>query len=291
MWFELSEFVNAMSLKRFRGVRPVGDRTRSDVEMNPMNTKTLFASILAAGVALSVSGAAFAQNTTPAKDKTVEKQPAQEKGKQGEKGKEWSDKDTKEKKDKDKKDKDKKVASAPAIGDVAPTFTLTDTEGKTHNLADMTKEGKIVVIQWFNADCPFVVKHYKNANTFNDMAAKYSAKDVVFIAVNSSAPGEQGSGKDRNIKAKNEWKMPYPILLDPDGTVGRAYGAKNTPAMYIISKTGTVAYHGAIDDDRSADGIGKTNYVAKALDEMLAGQSVSTASTQPYGCSVKYKKD
>jgi peroxiredoxin len=111
---------------------------------------------------------------------------------------------------------------------------------------------------------------------------------VVFLAINSNREGKQGSGKDRNAKAAEEFKMPYPILMDTTGETGKAYGAKTTPHCYVIDKNGVLAYEGAIDDDRSVETPGKVNYVAKAVDELLAGSSVSTTQTKPYGCSVKY---
>lgn len=188
------------------------------------------------------------------------------------------------------------VAATPAagesvaIGDTAPDFSLPDLDGKTHTLKQYIEDGKIVVLQWFNPDCPFVVKHYgSQGNTFNQMQAQYKDKGVVLLAINSGAPGKQGAGVERNAKAKKDWNIQYPILLDEAGTAGKAYGAKNTPAMYIIGKDGKLAYMGAIDDNRGADGPGKVNYVTKALDEMLAGKPVTNAETRPYGCSVKYK--
>jgi peroxiredoxin len=188
-----------------------------------------------------------------------------------------------------KKDEKATKASGPAVGAPAPDFTLTDLEGKTWTLSSLTKEGKIVVLQWFNPDCPFVVKHYKDANTFNDLHSTYKDKGVVLIAINSAAPGLQGAGKDRNAKAKTDWKIEYPVLLDEAGEVGHKYGAKNTPAMYIINKDGVLAYKGAIDDEPGAGKVGKTNYVTKALDEIIAGTNVTTTETKPYGCKVKYK--
>ncbi|MGH7243905.1 MAG: thioredoxin family protein [Phycisphaerales bacterium] len=191
----------------------------------------------------------------------------------------------------DKKDhKDHKDAAktegAAKVGSIAPAFTLTDIDGKTVNLSDFT--GKVVVIQWFNPGCPFVKKHYENgANTFNDLNKKYGSQGVVFVAINSGAAGKEGAGKDANASARKDWKIEYPILLDESGKVGKLYGAKHTPEMYIVNKDGTLAYHGAIDDEPGKN-VGKTNYVAKALDEILAGKKVTTTETKPYGCNVKY---
>jgi peroxiredoxin len=175
------------------------------------------------------------------------------------------------------------------VGSIAPDFTLTDTDGKTVTLSDFSKQGKIVVIQWFNPACPFVKKHYDNgANTFNDLAKKYADKGVVFVAINSGAPGREGAGKDTNVAARKDWKIAYPILLDESGKVGKMYNAQHTPEMFVVAKDGTLAYHGAIDEDSGMKAPGKNNYVAKALDELLAGKKVSTAETKPYGCTVKY---
>lgn len=182
--------------------------------------------------------------------------------------------------------KDSNKAETAKVGSMAPAFTLTDTDGKTVNLSDFS--GKIVVLQWFNPNCPYVKKHYESgANTFNDLNKKYSEQGVVFIAINSGAAGKEGAGKDTNASAKKDWKIEYPILLDETGSVGKMYGAKRTPEMYIINKDGTLAYRGAIDDE-PGKGVGKTNYVAKALDEILAGNKVTTAETKAYGCTVKY---
>lgn len=232
---------------------------------------TLILSAVAAGLFLmATSGTSFAQEkaATPAPAEAPEAKNAEPK---------------KEKKDGDKK---KESTSAAAIGQAAPAFKLTCTAGKEVSLSDF--KGKIVVLEWFNPDCPYIVKHHKTNMTFNDLHKKYAGKDVVFLAINSNREGKQGSGKDRNAKAVEEFKLPYPVLMDTTGETGKAYGAKTTPHCYVIDKNGVLAYEGAIDDDRSVETPGKVNYVAKAVDELLAGSSVSTAQTKPYGCSVKY---
>lgn len=182
-------------------------------------------------------------------------------------------------------EKDKHKAGKLEIGQKAPEFTLTDTDGKDHSLASAA--GKIVVLTWFNPDCPYVVKHYEANHTFTDMNKKYGDK-VTFYAINSNADGKTGSGKDRNAKAKKDWAIGFPILLDDSGQTGKAYGARNTPFTVVIGADGKVAYMGAPDDDRS-ENLGKTNYVAKAIDELLANKPVTTSQTEPYGCAVKYK--
>lgn len=194
-------------------------------------------------------------------------------------------------KDHDHKDHDHKHDKAPEtakIGEPAPAFTLTDTDGKTVNLSDF--KGKVVVLEWFNPECPFIVKHHAKNTTFNDLYTQYNTKNVVFLAINSSAEGKQGYGKKLNQEKKTAYKMQYPILLDEDGKVGRAYAAKTTPHCFIIDTEGKLAYGGAIDNDTSPDKAGSKNYVKNALDEILAGKPVSESSTRPYGCSVKYGK-
>src|SRR5687767_8319696 len=137
--------------------------------------------------------------------------------------------------DKSGKHGDKHGSGAVALGAPAPQFSLQDQNGKTHNLADYN--GKIVVLEWFNEECPVVVRHYK-ADTMNTLASKYAGKDVVWLAVNSTS----GKSNDANKAAAAEWKMDRPILNDSTGQVGKMYGAKTTPHMYVIDKNGTLAY-------------------------------------------------
>jgi peroxiredoxin len=192
---------------------------------------------------------------------------------------------------KDKKGDAKKDDPADiAVGSAAPDFKLKDTDGKEHTLSELTKSGKIVVLQWFNPNCPFVQKHYEGDHkTFNELNSKYKDKGVVLLAINTTPAGTPGSGTERNVEAKKKWNIEYPILQDTTQSVGRSYGAKNTPAMFVVGKDGKIAYMGAIDDEPAPGKTGKTNYVAKALDELLAGSQVSTPKTKPYGCHVNYK--
>jgi len=181
--------------------------------------------------------------------------------------------------------------AAADTGAPAPAFTnVKDTNGKTHNLADY--KGKTVVLEWVNYDCPFVKKHY-SSNNMQDLQRKYTAKGVVWLSVNSSAPGKEGNYSIAEWKQKSaERKVAAnAILLDPSGKTGKTYGAKTTPHMYIIDGAGVLQYQGAIDSTRSTDVADiKTsqNYVATALDELAAGKPVSTKETKAYGCSVKY---
>jgi len=182
------------------------------------------------------------------------------------------------------------LASEAKIGSPAPAFTLTDTHGKSHALADF--KGKVVVLEWLNHDCPFVKKHYDSGN-MPAVQSKYTAEGVVWLSVNSSAPGKQGNfpPEKANELTRQKKGAATAVLLDPDGKVGKAYGAKTTPHMYVIDAQGVLRYAGAIDSVASTDpaDIPKAdNYVAAALDAVLAGKPVANASTQPYGCSVKY---
>jgi peroxiredoxin len=195
-----------------------------------------------------------------------------------------ADKHAEKAKDKNK-DEGKKGETAK-VGEAAPAFTLKDLDGKAHNLSDF--RGKTVVLEWFNPECPFVVKHHKTNKTFAELYENYQSKDVVFLAINSGAAGKQGNGVELNKKMKDEWKIQYPILVDEDGKVGRAFGAKTTPHMFVIDKDGKLVYAGAIDNNRDRSKAGDKNYVKNALDAVLAGKPVEESSTQPYGCSVKY---
>lgn len=241
-----------------------------------MTTKTLLSMFAVGALSLGLTSSAFAQ-AAPTK-------PAQPADKHEHKdGDKHDHKHDEKQKD---KSKDAKKVEAATVGSMAPDFELKDTDGKTHKLSDLTKQGKIVVIQWFNPDCPVVKMHY-DAKTFQDLNKKYKDKNVVQVAINSGAAGKQGSGVERNAKARKDWSLDFPVLLDEKGEVGKAYGARNTPSVYIINKDGILAYKGAIDDG-GPDGVGKTNYASKALDEILEGKKVTTTETKAYGCGVKY---
>lgn len=174
------------------------------------------------------------------------------------------------------------------VGAPAPNFTLTDTDGKSHTLADLTAQGKIVVLEWFNPQCPFVVKHHEKHSTMADLASEFAGQNVVWMAINSGAEGKQGHGLEMNKEFKTNWSIAYPILLDESGEVGHMYGAQTTPHMYVIDAKGVLRYMGAIDNDRSATTLGDVNYVRQALNQILAGETVTTPETRAYGCSVKY---
>jgi len=190
----------------------------------------------------------------------------------------------------DSKSKKSEQASAAAlkIGDKAPEFTLKDTDGKEHKLSDYTKQGKIVVLEWFNSGCPFIKLHHEKQTTVADLYKDFKDKNVVFIAINSTNSGHPDFGKDADAKTK--WKMEFAILGDSDGKVGHAYGAKTTPHMFVIDKHGMLAYQGAMDNDPRMEkkGAEKVNYVRAALNDLTAGKKVATPEIKPYGCSVKY---
>lgn len=180
--------------------------------------------------------------------------------------------------------------AAATVGQPAPAFTAVDTAGKAVSLADF--KGKHVVLEWVNPGCPFVVKHYNSAN-MQGTQKEAAAKGVVWLAINSTAPDATDF---KAPAAMAQWMQGHKAaatatLMDADGKVGKAYGARTTPHMYIINPAGTLVYAGAIDSKPSsnpADIPSATNHVNAALAETLAGKPVTMASTKPYGCSVKY---
>jgi len=185
------------------------------------------------------------------------------------------------------------LLAAPALaalapGAKAPDFELVDTAGNRHSLKQYLAEGRVVVLEWFNPDCPFIVKHHKLHRTMDTTFAAVKDQGVVWLAINSGAAGKSGHGLERNAKAVEEFGLTFPVLLDPAGTTGRAYEARNTPTMFVIGRDGVIAYAGAIDDDAGPQNLGKTNHVAAALAAVLAGGKPAVAETKPYGCSVKY---
>lgn len=177
--------------------------------------------------------------------------------------------------------KDEAKMAGVKVGDKAPDFTLTGTDGKSYTLSEWTAKGNIVVLEWFNSECPFCVKHGKDG-TMKKIVEDYKDKSVVMLGINSGGKGKPGHGKD--AEAIKAWGLNYPVLNDETGKVGHSYGAKTTPHMFIIGKDGKVAYMGAIDDQKE----GGKNYVRQALDQIIKGETVTEASTKPYGCGVKY---
>ncbi|PWQ93324.1 thioredoxin family protein [Leucothrix pacifica] len=179
--------------------------------------------------------------------------------------------------------------AAVKVGQPAPDFQLIGSDGKTHKLSDYAD--KTVVLEWTNHDCPYVRKHYRSGN-MQKLQKQYTDKGVMWLSVISSAPGKQGyvSADEANKLTTSRDAAPTQVLLDPKGEVGRAYGARTTPHMYVIEK-GVMRYMGGIDSIASAstsDIEEAEPYVELALNSMLEGKPLAKAVTRPYGCSVKY---
>jgi peroxiredoxin len=184
------------------------------------------------------------------------------------------------------------VARAATVGQAAPTFTGKDSQGKTVSLAQY--RGKYVVLEWTNRACPFTKKHYDSGN-MQTLQQEWTAKGVVWLTVLSSSPSHADDGymtaAEENAYIAKMHAHPTAAILDPSGEIGRLYGAKTTPHMFVIDPEGKLIYAGAIDNKpttETADVKDATNYVSAALTEAMAGQPVQVASTRPYGCSVKY---
>jgi peroxiredoxin len=183
------------------------------------------------------------------------------------------------------------VLAAPAVvGQAAPSISVTDTSGKTVSLADF--KGQTVVLEWVNPGCPYVRKHYDSASMHGTQKAATN-QSVVWLSVNSTHPSHTDYKKPADMAAwmKAQRAAASATLMDSDGKLGRAYGARTTPHLYIVNAKGTLVYAGGIDDKPSAspaDVRTAKNYVNAALADMSANQPVAQASTRPYGCSVKY---
>lgn len=177
-----------------------------------------------------------------------------------------------------------------SLGEPAPDFTLSDLDGNRVNLASF--KGKIVVLEWFNPDCPFVRASYKKGSLVGT-AERQRALGVVWLTINSNAPGKQGAGKERNVEAKKTFGIQHSLLLDETGEVGKLYEAKTTPHLFVIDPEGKLVYRGGVDN--SPDGEGESpkggkliNYVDEAVGAVRAGSPIPNPDTEPYGCSVKY---
>ncbi len=179
---------------------------------------------------------------------------------------------------------------APGIGRAAPEFTAVDSQGHTRRLSDF--HGKVVVLEWTNAECPFSRKHYTSGN-MQSLQALAHKNDVIWFSVISSAPGKQGyvTGQGADELTRTRGAAPTAVLLDPTGTVGRLYHAKTTPHLFVIDKGGTLQYMGGIDSIDTVDisDIAKAEpYAKEAMLAVVQGQPVPHPVTRPYGCSVKY---
>ena len=176
------------------------------------------------------------------------------------------------------------------VGQPAPDFTGVDSNGKQHTLSQY--KGKTVVLEWTNHDCPYVKKHYNSGN-MQALQKQATGDGVVWLSIISSKPGKQGhvSGGRANKLTKSRNASPTAVILDVSSEIGLLYGAKTTPHMYIVDKTGQLVYMGGIDSiptSNEADIAGAENYVRVALDAMAAGKTIEESVTRPYGCSVKY---
>ena len=181
-------------------------------------------------------------------------------------------------------------AATASVGQPAPDFSATDTSGKARRLGDF--KGKLVVLEWTNPGCPFVLKHY--GGNMQALQKEFTGKGVVWLAVNSTAPDAADYQAPAQLAGWMSGKggAPSATLMDEQGSIGQLYGAKTTPHMYIVSPRGLLVYAGAIDSiasARAADIQTATNYVRQGLNEALAGKPVSLATTRAYGCSVKYR--
>ena len=168
------------------------------------------------------------------------------------------------------------------VGKPAPELKAADQDGKQHSLSEL--KGKVVVLEWTNPGCPFVQRHYK-AQTMEKLSTKLAKDGVVWLAVNSTASNTAADTK----KWMKEQGFAYPTLQDNDGTIGKAYGAKTTPHMFVIDKAGVLRYAGAIDSDPRGKEAAPQNYADQAVTALLAGKDPPKANTEPYGCTVKYK--
>jgi peroxiredoxin len=182
------------------------------------------------------------------------------------------------------------AGNATRVGDRAPDFTATDSNGRVHKLSEY--QDKFVVLEWTNRGCPYTQKHYNSGN-MQRLQREWTSRGVIWLTVISSAPGKQGYVKaaEENAYVKQVNAAPTAVLLDPTGVLGHLYNAKTTPHMFIIDAKGILIYNGAIDDRPTtdvADVNGARNYLSLALEEATSGKPVSTPTTRPYGCSVKY---
>ena len=182
------------------------------------------------------------------------------------------------------------AGNATRVGDRAPDFTATDSNGRVHKLVEY--QDKFVVLEWTNRGCPYTQKHYSSGN-MQRLQREWTSRGVIWLTVISSAPGKQGYVKaaEENAYVKQVNAAPTAVLLDPTGVLGRLYDAKTTPHMFIIDPKGILIYNGAIDDRPTtdlADVNGARNYLSLALEEATAGRPVIIPATRPYGCSVKY---
>lgn len=181
------------------------------------------------------------------------------------------------------------LAQTARVGQPAPDFTLTDTEGVERHLSDYTKDGKIVVLHWFNPTCVFIVKHMADHRTIVDVQQEFKDQDVVWLAINSGSVESGTADIALNREKQSEYGMEYPVLMDTSGDISRLYRARVTPHFFIIDRDGTLAYEGALDNHELLDEkIGDVNYVREALAALVKGDRPKLRRTRAYGCAIKY---
>ena len=176
------------------------------------------------------------------------------------------------------------AAETLSVGSAVPDFSLFDENGKEHKLSQYA--GKMVVLEWTNPECPFVADHYNKFNTMEKLSKELGAKDVVWLAVNSTSSNKPEDTK----KWRSEQGFEYATLQDKDGKVGKMFDAKTTPHMFVLDTTHKLRYAGAIDDNDAIGEPAKVNYVQSAAQKLFAGESPDPSDEAPYGCSVKYAK-
>lgn len=247
-----------------------------------MKTQRVVLSLLLAGM-LAV-GVGCQKDASQEKDETAEAVESEKEADEAETTKEGGVAAEADKKAEEAAKKEEKTETAK-VGEAAPAFTLTDITGKEHNLADY--KGKTVVLEWTNQNCPYVERHYK-ADTMAKTHEAVGKDDVVWLSIDST--------HDRSAEELKTWKekqgFDYPVLADKEGKVGKMYGAKTTPHMYVVGPKGTLQYAGAIDNNPRGEleGDKVVNYVEQAVTAVKKGESPKKAETKPYGCSVKYSK-
>ncbi len=246
-----------------------------------MKTKTILSLILTGVLAFSVACEKQEEAATDEAE-AVEAEGAE--AKEGEESAEKAEQGAAAKEG-EEADKAEDEQTTAVVGEPAPDFELKDASGKTHKLSDY--KGKIVVLEWTNPGCPYVVRHKGEEKTMTKThEALGGSEEVVWLAVDTTHTVTSESAN----KSKEEWKFDQPVLLDADGKVGKMYDAKTTPHMYVVDKEGVLRYNGAIDDDprgkKKAEE--RTNYVTQAVQALKEGKEVAKSETKPYGCSVKY---
>ncbi len=191
--------------------------------------------------------------------------------------------DKQQDKQQEKQEKQQEKPAAAKVGEKAPDFALKDSTGKVHKLSDY--KGKIVVLQWVNPGCPICKRvHEKGLAKQMQTDVKQIDANVVFLAINSTFNAEPSA----TAEYLKKYQITVPALDDREGKVGRLYGAKTTPHLFIIDAEGILRYQGAFDDDAQGEKTERVNYVVQAIEQITEGETVMPNTTKSYGCSIKY---